>query len=31
MSALTKRKVFHDIGLTGEITLREKILPIGEA
>ncbi len=29
ISALTKRKTFHDIGLTGEITLRGKILPVG--
>ena len=28
-SALTKRKNFHDIGLTGEITLRGNILPVG--
>lgn len=29
ISALTKRKTFHDIGLTGEITLRGKILQVG--
>ena len=29
LSALTKRKTKHDIGLTGEITLRGKILPVG--
>ena len=29
VSALTKRKTFHDIGLTGEITLRGKVLPVG--
>jgi len=29
ISALTKRKTFHDIGLTGEITLRGNILPVG--
>jgi len=29
ISALTKRKTFHDIGLTGEITLRGRILPVG--
>ena len=29
ISALTKRKTFHDIGLTGEITLRGKVLPVG--
>ena len=29
ISAITKRKTFHDIGLTGEITLRGKILPVG--
>jgi ATP-dependent Lon protease len=29
ISALTKRKTSHDIGLTGEITLRGKILPVG--
>jgi len=29
ISAITKRRTFHDIGLTGEITLRGKILPVG--
>ncbi len=29
VSALTKRKVYKDIGLTGEITLRGKVLPVG--
>ncbi|MDO9545941.1 MAG: endopeptidase La, partial [Pelolinea sp.] len=29
ISALTKRKTFHDVGLTGEITLRGKVLPVG--
>jgi len=29
ISALTKRKTFHDVGLTGEITLRGRILPVG--
>ncbi len=29
ISALTKRKTFHDIGLTGEITLRGKVLQVG--
>ncbi|MBN2677693.1 MAG: endopeptidase La [Anaerolineaceae bacterium] len=28
-SALTGRKVYKDIGMTGEITLRGKILPVG--
>ena len=29
LSALTKRKTMHEIGLTGEITLRGKVLPVG--
>jgi ATP-dependent Lon protease len=29
VSALTGRKVYKDIGMTGEITLRGKILPVG--
>jgi len=29
ISALTKRKTFHDVGLTGEITLRGRVLPVG--
>ena len=29
VSALTRRKVYKDIGLTGEITLRGKVLPVG--
>jgi len=29
MSALTGRPVFHSIGMTGEITLRGRVLPIG--
>lgn len=29
LSALTERGVFHDIGMTGEITLRGKVLPVG--
>ncbi|MGA9397515.1 MAG: S16 family serine protease, partial [Anaerolineaceae bacterium] len=28
-SALTGRKVYKDVGMTGEITLRGKILPVG--
>jgi ATP-dependent Lon protease len=29
ISAFTKRKIKHDLGMTGEITLRGKILPVG--
>ena len=29
ISAFTKRKIRHDLGMTGEITLRGKILPVG--
>lgn len=29
ISALTKRKTFHDVGLTGEITLRGRVLQVG--
>jgi ATP-dependent Lon protease len=29
MSALAKRKVDHSVGMTGEITLRGRVLPIG--
>ena len=29
MSAITKRKIRKDVGMTGEITLRGKVLPIG--
>jgi ATP-dependent Lon protease len=29
VSALSKRKVDHTIGMTGEITLRGRVLPIG--
>ncbi|MBN2503129.1 MAG: endopeptidase La [Anaerolineales bacterium] len=29
ISAFTKRKVRHDVGMTGEITLRGRVLPVG--
>jgi ATP-dependent Lon protease len=29
ISALTDRKVRHDVGMTGEITLRGRVLPVG--
>ncbi len=29
VSALTRRPVYHNVGMTGEITLRGRILPIG--
>ena len=29
VSAFASRKVFHDVGMTGEITLRGRILPVG--
>jgi len=29
VSALTQRKVLHDIGFTGEITLRGRVIPVG--
>lgn len=29
MSALTGRPVYHSVGMTGEITLRGRVLPIG--
>jgi ATP-dependent Lon protease len=29
ISAFTERKVFKDVGMTGEITLRGRVLPIG--
>ncbi len=29
ISAFTKRKIRHDVGMTGEITLRGRVLPIG--
>ena len=29
VSALSNRKVRHDVGMTGEITLRGRVLPIG--
>lgn len=29
VSAITKRKVYHDVAMTGEITLRGRVLPVG--
>jgi ATP-dependent Lon protease len=29
VSAFTGREVFHDVGMTGEITLRGRVLPVG--
>ena len=29
ISALTEREVYKDVGMTGEITLRGRILPVG--
>ena len=29
ISAFTERKVYRDIGMTGEITLRGRVLPVG--